>query len=367
VQTPILDEQALLFRQIGQPLIKALAEKVGLGVTFREDNPERWQNVLNSCSYVPNVYTRTWLDYQLAYHTGQGVGCKDFSLVLEWDRAPVAVWPFSVSLTNTTLSLSSQGLQLTPPLIIDSLARNSRKSIAKLCVDYAIQVARALSLTSFESCEIFTNDLGLSDWHLEAMMRGASCRIQHELFLRTSDSWEAILKGYKKRLRYLINQAAKLWTSFVLDDTAKEPDAIWRIFKDLHFEASGRKTRSDDSWACQLEAIRRGEAFLVYLLNEKSEMIGGGYFTLTRTEALYAVGVYDRTLFDKPVGHLVQQEAIKEMIRRGIHWYKLGALPVESDVPTPTVKEISIGAFKRHFCSHTFPKLILNHTVAQQT
>jgi lipid II:glycine glycyltransferase (peptidoglycan interpeptide bridge formation enzyme) len=115
----------------------------------------------------------------------------------------------------------------------------------------------------------------------------------------------------------------------------------------------------------QLNAIKNRDAFLIYLLDDKDTMIGGGYFALTRTEGLYAVGVYDRTLFDRPVGYLVQHDAIKEMIRRGIRWYKLGALPFETDDPTPTEKEVSIGAFKKHFSSHAFPKYIFTHPLTE--
>jgi FemAB family protein len=358
---PAQEELILLFEQFDESRIASIAQETGLHLSFRSADPVAWSDVLNNCHYVPNAYTGASIDYQLAYHSGQGGSWKDFSLLIYWDQSAVAVWPFTLSLTNTTLSLSSQGLLLAPPLIKSGLARSSKRSVTKLCMDFAHRVAQAFALRSFESCDVFDDDLGLSDWYLEAMTRGAICRVQQELFLRTSDSWEQISKNYKKRLRYTMNQAAKLWKSSILIDTAGDLDAVWNNFKGLHIQVSGRQTRSDDSWACQLDAMRSRDAFLVYLLDETDRMIGGGYFTLTHTEGLYAVGVYDRTLFDKPVGYLVQYEAIKEMIRRGIRWYKLGALPCASDIPAPTEKEISIGAFKKHFSSHAFPKFILTH------
>jgi FemAB family protein len=351
----------LLFEQFDESRIVSIGHEAGLHTSFRSADPAAWSDVISNCHYVPNAYTGASIEYQLAYHSAQGGRWKDFSLVIYWDQSPVAVWPFTLSQTGTTLALSSQGSLLAPPLIQDGLPRSSKRSLTKLSMDFAHRVARSLALRSFDSCDVFGDDLGLSDWYLEALARGAICRVQHELFLRTSDSWEQISKNYKKRLRYTMNQAAKLWRSSILNDTAGDLDAVWNNFKRLHIQVSGRQTRSDDSWARQLEAMRSREAFLVYLMDETDTMIGGGYFTLTQTEGLYAVGVYDRTLFDKPVGYLVQYEAINEMIRRGIRWYKLGALPCASDIPAPTDKEISIGAFKKHFSSHAFPKFILAH------
>lgn len=355
----------MLFEQFDESRIASIGLEVGLHTSFRSADPAPWSEVISNCNYVPNAYSCASIEYQLAYHSAQGGHWKDFSLVIYWDQSPVAVWPFTLSQTSTTPALSSQGLLLVPPLIRDGLPRSSKKSLTKLCMDFAQRVARTLALPSFDSCEVFFDNLGLSDWHLEGMTRGATCRVQHELFLRTSDSWDQILKNYKKRLRYTMNQAAQLWRSFILDDTATEFDSAWNNFKRLHIHLSGRQTRSDDSWISQLNAIKNRDAFLIYLLDDKDTMIGGGYFALTRTEGLYAVGVYDRTLFDRPVGYLVQYAAINEMIRRGIRWYKLGTLPFETDNPTPTEKEVSIGAFKKHFSSHAFPKYIFTHPLTE--
>ena len=75
----------------------------------------------------------------------------------------------------------------------------------------------------------------------------------------------------------------------------------------------------------------------------------------------HAVAAYDRTLFDKPLGHVVQYRAIEEMKKRNISWYKIGVRPYGSDNPKPTEKEISIGEFKAGFSSHCFPHYRLTH------
>jgi FemAB family protein len=351
------------FGDFDEPLLESLAHGVGLSILFRNSHADLWQQTLSKCHYIPTPYTATLVDYQLACHAVGGGSWKDLSMILLWDQAPAAVWPLSVSCIDSVLSISSQGLPLLPPLMKIGLPSSSQKTLIKLCLEFAEQLARKIGLLSFESSDLFMDNVGLSDWYIESMSRGATSLVQHDLFLRTSDSLEEILRNYKKRLRYTMNQAAKLWKSRIVDNTADDLEHVWNAFKQLHIRVAGRQTRSDESWQIQNNAIKNNQAFLVSMLDDADSMIGGGYFMLSDSECVYAVGAYDRDLFDKPVGYSVQYQAIKELVRRKIRWYKLGSLPFESDVPTPSQKEMSIAAFKRHFFSHGFPKFMLTHPV----
>jgi lipid II:glycine glycyltransferase (peptidoglycan interpeptide bridge formation enzyme) len=67
------------------------------------------------------------------------------------------------------------------------------------------------------------------------------------------------------------------------------------------------------------------------------------------------VGVYDRKLFELPLGHLVQYSAIKEMKRRGLRWYKLGSMALPHLKSDLSEKEISISHFKEGFATHFIP------------
>jgi FemAB family protein len=149
-----------------------------------------------------------------------------------------------------------------------------------------------------------------------------------------------------------------MWTVGVLDS---ENEGIWREFRALHLKVSGRVTRSDETWTMQLQDIGRQRAFLVWLRNGSGEMVGAGLFNFTSGEGVYAIGAYDRSLFDKPLGHVVQYRAIDELKRRGVLWYKLGARFFRVENPAPTDKEISISEFKQGFSSHCFPHYRVTH------
>jgi len=134
---------------------------------------------------------------------------------------------------------------------------------------------------------------------------------------------------------------------------------VWDEFRLLHLAVAGRATRSLQSWDAQLQAIAAQAAFLVYLRDPDGRMVGGGLFHISRDEGLYAVAAYDRALFDKPLGHVVQYQAILEMKNRHLRWYKLGSRVFPVDEPPPSAKELSIAEFKQGFASHVFPRIEL--------
>ena len=340
--------------------IKHLAATCGLSVKLRTEERDTWTEVLLNCAYVPVLYTNSSIEYLWAYQRGHGGDWQDLSLIIFWDNKPAALWPISVALKDGQIILGSHGLPILPPLLIADCQPASCKRITKSCMALADVIAKTIGSELWESAESFEDSIGLSDWHAEAMARGATCAIQHELFLDLRPGMIEIKRHFRKSYKSLITAGMRAWSVGVLD-TADE--AIWGEFRELHIDVSGRKTRSDETWALQLQDIEKQQAFLVYLRNTSGEMVGGGLFNFTRDEGAYAVGAYDRSLFDKPLGHVVQYRAIEELKSRGIRWYKIGVRYYRSGMPIPTDKEISIGEFKQGFASHLFPQYRLTHKV----
>jgi hypothetical protein len=115
----------------------------------------------------------------------------------------------------------------------------------------------------------------------------------------------------------------------------------------------------------QWSMILAGSAFFVSLRDPSDRrLVGGGFFQYTRDEGLYAVGAYDRTLFDKPLGHIVQHVAIEMMQSLGLVWYRIGERPYIQDLPSPTPKQLAIGEFKQGFASHTLARFEYQFTSA---
>jgi len=353
----------LSYTEISQEIFN-LSSDLGLNISYRQNHRTVWDELLQNLAFIPVSYSNLLIDYYLSYQRGLGGEWLDISLILHHNNKPCGVWPLSLSLTNKTFLISSFGLPIIPPIFTNTLAAKSRKNIIKNCQTLLFKICQLKDISSWESLEGFLGDgaLGFSQWHLQAMARGSRTELQHTMYVDLSLDMHHIKSYFRKSYKSLISSGQKLWQVNVLSD---ENQDVWREFQDLHVHVAGKQTRCQDSWDLQYKAITQGEAFLIYLNNDKGNMVGGGFFHITRDEAVYAVGVYERSLFDKPLGHVVQYRAIEEMKSRGIRWYKLGLLCFSAEQVSD--KELSIAYFKQGFSTHVFPQFNLGTCTKQLT
>jgi len=332
-------------------LLPQLLAEAGLEATPRSADPALWTRTAAALPYLPVAYSAAMIDYQLAYFRGAGQAIEDASLILHHDHRPCGLWPLSF-VTGTPGRIGSNGGAVLPPLFAAALAEKSQKKLGAACVELAAAAAAALGNGDWETLCPFANRLGLDHWHEAALRRRAQSAVAHELLVDLTLDIAAIKSRIRKSYKALITSGEKLWQVDVLADGDA---AAWAEFQALHLQVAGRATRSEESWQAQRNAIDGGDAFLVRLRDAAGVLVGGGFFHVTRDEGLYAVAAYDRSLFDKPLGHVVQFRAIEELKRRGARWYRIGARPYAADLPAPSEKELAIAEFKEGFATHLLP------------
>lgn len=340
---------------------EAALAATGLHAKYRRDCPDLWRAVSGRVNYLPVTYSEASIDYEIAYWRGKGLGAFDVSLVLFHDNRPFGIWPLSIT-SGDEAALGSSGSALLPPIFDRHLAQKSIKHLTGGCLDMADEFCRANSISDWKSRESFSGEIGLSQWHEQSLQRGAIATLGHDMFVDVSPDMAAIKSALRKSYKALITSGRKLGEVGVLNSEGVE---TWQEFRLLHRAAAGRVTRSDESWELQYRALLSGCAFLVYLRDHTGRMVGGAFFNVTRDEGYYSVGAYDRALFDKPIGHVIQYQAIEEMKRLGLRWYFIGARPYPGDRPPPTEKQIAIVSFQEGFASHHFPRFLINRKVAQ--
>lgn len=336
-------------------------EEADLGVVFRCENSALWTETYNRLSFRPVNYLASTLDYQLAYQRGHGGEWHELSCVLRSDNKAVAIWPLTISERDGVASLSSQGLPVMPPLFVPECPPTTLKKFTNECQRIADRLAAQLNLTEWRSAPAFVDRAGLDKWHLTAMGQGARCSVRHELYIDLRLTLPEIKSGFRKSFRSLVTSGERLWDVEIMRAPGKA--VVWEEFRLLHAEVAGRTTRSLESWQSQLAALAADEGFLVVLRDASGRMVGAGYFICSADEGVYAVATYDRSLFDKPLGHVVQYRAIEELQRRGCSWYRIGNRSFPGDEQEPNAKELAIAAFKQGFASHVFPSFLLTHSV----
>ncbi len=339
-----------------QENIKKLLSNSKLEFIYRDNNTEIWENILKRCKYIPIEYQNETLDFQIEFILGNNTDIFDLSIIILNDKTPIAVWPLAYNEFNYKKSLNSFGSNLLSPLFISDTLTSVKKKIIKECIDIIKSLNSLVTDDSLIADDIFINNREISTWHYELIRSGAYPQIKYELFVDLSQNIELIKSNFRKSYKSLINNGLKIWKIGILINDGRE---VWYEFKKLHFEVAGKKTRSDKTWEIHYNLLINGKAFLVYLRDDFGKMIGAGFFQTSKSECLYAVAAYDRGLFDKPIGHIVQYVAIKEMKRRNILWYKIGQRHFLSDSSKPSQKEVSISEFKEGFSTHVFPRYVI--------
>jgi FemAB family protein len=312
------------------------------------DDEQIWSRVCAACDFLPVAYTPAWVRYQLTYLSAFSDDVLDLSCTVMRDQEPLAVIPLVLRCVDGAWALGSNEGPVLRPLFVSGKGEKTRRLIYR-----ALFEVFAVLNTDLWCSEILLGG-GFDDWHHQVAPHAQEIRVLHELYvdllLEPSVIWSNVRRSYKS----LISEARRLW---VVQVQGPGCSGAFEEFRLLHLAVAGRETRSRSTWEMQRDAINSKAAFLITLREPGGRLVGGGFFHISAHEGVYAVGAYDRTLFDKPLGHAVQVAAIEYMQSQGLRWYKIGRRPYTFDHPTPSTKELSIGLFKAGFATHVFPRI----------
>lgn len=344
----------------GLSALQEALSRAGLQARFRQEDPQAWTRGWERLAHQSVRASSAMIDYQQAYLEGVGWEICDASLVLLNDGQPAGLWPLTLG-GPSGLQLTSQGGAVGEPLFTQGLSPRTAKRLASQCIEVILNLAGTLGkpVTCSETALPGQASLGLSEWYQQWLTLGSEVQVRHDLYVHLEPSMADIRTGFRKSYKPLISVGLRSWEVHVLD-SAEGMEANWPAFVELHREVAGRVTRPAETWELQRRMILAGEALLIHLVDPADgRMVGGGFFQMTRDEALYSVAAYDRTLFDKPLGHVVQARAIECFKALGQRWYRLGERSFPGDRPAPTDKELAIAAFKQGFASHLVPRFLI--------
>jgi|TARA_R110002126_G_scaffold291807_1_gene459766 hypothetical protein len=162
---------------------------------------------------------------------------------------------------------------------------------------------------------------------------------------------KALHTELRQSYKALVNQGLRE-IDFKHIDKTNLNESLFSAFKAFHQDIAGRQTRSDESWHKQFEMIEAGCAELIMGYMEPHGLVSAALFTDYGTTTSYAVAVYNRDLFDKPLAHANVYEGMTRAKARGQNIFNLGIItPYDKDKE----KEYNIGKFKKGFCRELSP------------
>lgn len=337
--------------------IKKIIDSVGLNAEFRDKSKLEWADVINQAENIPVFYMEHYVNYQTVIFKHLSDSSKDISLILYNDKRPCGVWPivFDINDKEPIKSINNHyGGIVIPPLFIKNFPKKSQRKVIKKCIDFLNKL-----LVTSKKKYWRTNELSLSgdmsQWNQILLEMGAILdKVNYEMFMDLSLPIKEIRSSIRKSFRPLVSSGLKNWHITVMDNYC---DKTWNEFIKLHKKVAGRITRSVESWNIQHEAIRSGDAFLVYVSSTKGDMVGGGYFDMSKDQCNYSVGTYDKKLSNHPLGHMVQYQAILTMKEKGKKIYYLGDRFYKEDLPLISKKRVDISYFQQGFSNQIFPRL----------
>tara|TARA_B100001287_G_scaffold62031_1_gene50123 strand:+ start:25567 stop:26571 length:1005 start_codon:yes stop_codon:yes gene_type:complete len=314
-------------------------------------NLSSWNSVLNASSYASVYHQVSNIDYYSAYFKGDNI-----SFVLIEDNKAIAALPVFIYQDKDGWKISSNGLGLISPLFIKSIPKKSRKRLERQLIEIILVISRILNL---KKIILFECSYFLSNWFLLWLERADKQFLTYQLAIDLQKSLDSIKLDFRKSYKPLVNKALRDWDVNICEENL---DEVFEEFQDLHCEAAGKRTRSNESWSIQKKQIKNKEAFLISVRDDKA-LIGAALFNFSRDIGVYSVGAYKRELFDKPIGHAVQMVAITKLKDLGCHTYILGQKAVSLSSDDLSEKEASISHFKEGFAGYVYAQPCLEITM----
>ena len=339
--------------------VMMLIKEAGLDAQFRENSKNHWSDGVKKISEVPTYYQEHLVDYQLTVFKYVSENLIDISLVLYNDNKTCGVWPLYLDFGKKDPIKSindNYGGVIVPPLFIENFPKKSQRKIIKACIRFLNSLVTKSKGEVWRSSELSAK-VNVSQWHQLCLENGAVLdKVNYELYVDLSLSINQIRSFIRKSYRPLVSSGLKKWTVSVMDEYCEN---TWSDFRTLHKNVAGRVTRPIESWDIQKNAIKAGDAFLVYVSNSEGKMVGGGYFDMSVNEGNYSVATYDKSLMEEPLGHMVQYQAILTLKEKGRSLYYIGSRFYSENLPSISKKLVDITSFKAGFSTFMVPNVVL--------
>jgi FemAB family protein len=331
-------------------IINKTLNPYSIKIIYLRDQPNCWDFILTNVEYIPVVYKKSSVNYYNAYMRPTVEKYVDLSMMICLNERPVGVWPLCLIFNGVDWACGSNDGAVLPPLFIKGIQNKKYKFLIDKCLGFLDELCYLTDQKKWNG-KNFIVTKGIDDWHRKIMERGARLFCSHELYVDLNLSLNRIHSSIRKSYRPLIAKGSKLWQIEVHEQVN---NSLFYEFRNFHRIVSGRVTRPLETWVIQEQAINQEEAILITLRDKNSNLIGGGFFEFTKSEGVYSVGVYDRSLFSLPLGHLVQMKAIEFMKEKGLKWYRIGKRHYPGDTLQPSDKELTISKFKEGFSTDVF-------------
>lgn len=220
-------------------------------------------------------------------------------------------------------------------------------------IDAMDQVARGCGCEGYKVLEMPIGGGSATRVGQQLLLGGASCRVSMQANADLTPAVEQIKAGLRRRFRTYVNWGAANMTMEVVD-AASFSQEKFDSFQAFHLRIAGRTTRPQSTWDIMAETVRAGRSELIVGYLAGHGMVSAAYFIDHGRTTTYGVGVFERSLFDKPISHCVMYQGMQRAKQRGQTVFQVGEVPARNEVDE---KGFDIGYFKSGFVPQLTPAI----------
>lgn len=332
--------------------------KLGLMIeirSFEEINPVQWDELCLNSATAWFQHTTHWIKYISSMRFEKDSINHSFGIFE--NKKLIAIIPLieeSIYATDKR-EISMAGFPTPFPAFSDNAGESLLKKLQKKIfekifnindVDYMSFYVHPLTDTILNK-EILVNPLPAFGFHDTTISTN---------ILRLDRSKEELFRNIRKGHKCDINTAVKNGDKVEILDSYNFDEEKFNVYRNIHFNAAGRKTRPDETWECMENWIKDGYSILG-LLKENDVYIAGAFINTYKHKAYYQSGAtlpaYEG---EKGIGHLLQWEIIKYLKMNGSTHYEIGwnwYANISQEVADE--KMLGISRFKAGFGADKYP------------
>lgn len=297
-----------------------------------------WREFVSKNNVSPR-YLPSYLEWKLKIANERVPFAADKSFVYLVNNKVIACVLFPLERNNKNIVASLDGDYIFAPLVADS---SSRKEVFAL-IDKIAQDNKVVKIMFSEDIFELKNRYN----YLQRYNYLDTSILSFVIDLETPDLLAACRKGHRQSIEKIIND--KNFNSFYIDSANPSYD-LYKEYVKLHHKASGRVTRSLETFDMQFDRLKKGRAVL-FGLKYKDKNVAFAYFDFNVGKATYSSGADDPDYNKFFLYHALLYKAMEYFKNMGVKYIDTNqpSSPSAQFDYYPDKKQLNIAFFKRGF------------------
>ncbi len=322
-------------------------------VNYSDIGVERWDDYCLNSDSAWFVHTSGWLDYTLNMRFEKNSINHSFA-VLENNKITALVPLVEENIYGKDYrEIGFAGFNNPYPAFDNNIGEKNRKKIEKIIFEKVKDIK--VDYISFYLCPL-TDDITGNAMVLNPLNRFGFNDVSISTnILCLNESEETLFRNIGEGHKRNIKTAVKKGFSVEIIDVDNYDQDKFEIYKNLHFTAAGRKTRSDETWVIMSDWIKSGVSILA-LLQIDSQYVAAAFVNTYKKKAYYQSGAILPAVNKEKGGHIIHWEIIKFLKKKGYSYYETGwnwYPNISQEVADD--KMLNISRFKAGFGADIYP------------